>query len=148
MPSALQLDPRFRWALYTAFSTLFITGGAWLVADQLRDSANEEIWQAASAYLLMIHGGGAMVMLLLLGAMFPVHIQRTWRSRKNRVTGLLMVTFNILLIATAFGLYYAGSDILRLWISDLHIAAGLFLPPLILLHVVVGRRSRRTESDG
>ncbi len=147
MPSALQLDPRFRWALYTAFSMLFITGVAWLIADWLKDSASGESWQAVSAYLLMIHGGGAMAMLLLLGALFPVHIQRAWRSQKNRVTGIVMLTFNILLIATAFGLYYAGSDMLRPWISDVHIVAGLFLPALILVHVVVGRRSCRTHRE-
>ena len=81
----------------------------------------------------MIHGGGTMVMLLLLGAMFPVHIQRTWRSGKNRANWDLLrplATFNVLLIVTAFGLDDAGSDTLRSWISDLHIAAGLFLPLL------------------
>jgi hypothetical protein len=143
MPSVLRLDPRFRWALYAAFAMLFITGVAWLIADGRKDSTNGEVWQAASAYFLMIHGGGAMVLLLLLGALFPVHIQRAWRSRRNRYTGAAMMTFNLLLIATAFGLYYAGSDMLREWISDAHIAAGLFLPVLILVHVAVGRRSRR-----
>jgi heme A synthase len=145
MPSALQLDPRFRRALYAAFATLFVTGVAWLIADGRKDSASGEIWQAASAYLLMIHGGGAMVLLLLLGALFPVHIGRAWRSRRNRLSGTVMLTFNLLLIVTAFGLYYAGSDIVRPWISDVHIAAGLFLPALILIHVVAGRRSRREE---
>jgi hypothetical protein len=142
MPSASQLDPRFRRALYAAFAALFITGVAWLIADARKDSANGEAWQAASAYLLMIHGGAAMVLLLLLGALFPVHIRRTWASRRNRFAGTVMVTINALLIVTAFGLYYAGSETLRPWISDAHIAAGLLLPVLILVHVVLGRRSR------
>jgi len=142
MPSALQLDPRFRRALYAAFAALFITGVAWLIADARKDSASGEAWQAASAYLLMIHGGGAMVLLLLLGALFPVHIRRTWASRTNRFAGTVMVAINALLIVTAFGLYYAGSETLRPWISDVHIAAGLVLPVLILVHVVLGRRSR------
>src|SRR5258708_20901614 len=136
MPSALQLDPRFRRALYAAFATLFITGVAWLIADGRKDSASGEAWQAASAYMLMIHGGATMVLLLLLGALFPVHIPRAWRSRRNRLTGTVMVTFNLLLIVTAFGLYYPGSDIVRPWISHAHIPAGLFLPALILIHVV------------
>jgi heme A synthase len=147
MPSALQLDPRFRRALYAAFATLFITGVAWLIADGRKDSANGEDWQAASAYLLMIHGGGAMVLLLLLGALFPVHIRRTWASRRNRFAGTVMMVFNALLIVTAFGLYYAGSETLRPWISDVHIAAGLLLPALIVVHVVLGRRSRRERRD-
>ena len=45
------------------------------------------------------------------------------------------------LIATAYGLYYTGSDALRGWISDLHIVVGLALPAGLILHVWLGRRS-------
>src|SRR4029077_1191872 len=142
MPSAWQLDPRFRRALYAAFAALFITGVAWLIADARKASASGEDWQGASPYWLMIHGGAAMLLLWLLGALFPVHIRRTWTSRRNRFAGTVMVAINALLIVTAFGLYYAGSETLRPWINDAHIAAGLLLPVLILIHVVLGRRSR------
>lgn len=76
MPSALQLDCRFRWALYAAFSALFMTGAVWLFAVALKDAANGEFWQQTSASLLMIHGGTAMVTLILLGALIPIHIRR------------------------------------------------------------------------
>src|ERR1700692_878537 len=118
MASALALDRRFRWALYAAFMLLFATGAAWLIADQLKDSPSSEFWQAMAANLLMIHGGAAMAVLLLLGALFPTHIARAWRGRLNRVTGIFMVTFNTVLIVTAFGLYYLGSDVVRPWFSD------------------------------
>jgi len=147
MPSALQLDCRFRRSLYAAFAVLFLTGVVWLIADALKDSPRGEFWQAVSAYLLMIHGGAAMITLVLLGALIPIHMQRAWRSQKNRVTGAVMMTFNTLLVATAFGLYYAGSDMLRAWISDVHIAIGLVVPPLILVHVAAGRRSRRIRDE-
>jgi len=140
LPSALRLDDRFRWALYAAVAVLFVTGAVWLVTNPLKDSANGELWQGVSADLLMIHGGATMVTLLLLGALVPVHIQRAWRIRRNRSTGTMMVTANILLIATAFGLYYAGLDALRDWISDVHIAVGVILPVLLVCHIVVGRR--------
>ena len=81
MPSALQLDYRFRWGLYAAFTVLFVTGAVWLIADALKESANGEFWQVVSADLLMVHGGAAMVTLVLLGALIPVHIQRAWRDR-------------------------------------------------------------------
>ena len=82
-----------------------------------------------------------MVALLFLGALGPVHIRRGWRSYRNRITGAIMVTFNAVLIVTAFGLYYLGSDAVRPWISNLHLAAGLGLPALIFIHVLVGKRS-------
>jgi|ERR1700722_8231723 hypothetical protein len=140
MASALQLDPRFRWAVYVAVTVLFITGAAWLGADQLKESLNGEFWQAAAANLLMIHGGAAMITLLLLGALFPNHIARAWRGRLNRVSGSVMLVCNAILIATAFGLYYLGSEATRPLISDLHIAVGLALPLLLALHIWLGRR--------
>jgi uncharacterized membrane protein YbjE (DUF340 family) len=135
----MRIDPQFRWAIYAAFAALFVTGAAWLVADALKES--EEFWQQTAATLLMVHGGAAMVTLMLLGALVPLHLRRAWRARTNRVTGTVMATFNIVLIATAFGLYYSGSDVVRLWISRVHYGLGLVLPVLFLIHVVSGRRA-------
>ena len=135
----MRIDPQFRWAIYAVFGVLFVTGAVWLVADALKES--EEFWQQTAANLLMVHGGAAMVTLMLLGALVPVHLRRAWRGRTNRVTGTVMATFNAVLIVTAFGLYYSGSDVVRLWISRGHYGLGLVLPVLFLVHVVWGRRA-------
>ena len=140
MPSALRLDDRLRWGLYGIFSVLFVTGAVWLIADALKDSPSGDFWQGISASLLMIHGGAAMVTLVLLGTLIPIHVLRAWRARRNRWAGGAMVAANVLFVATAFGLYYAGSEIWRPWISDVHIAVGLTFPALIVIHVVTGRR--------
>jgi cation transport ATPase len=137
-----RLDPPFRFAVYAAFAVLFASGAVWLVADRMKESA-EEIWQSSAATLLMLHGGTAMLTLMLLGALVPVHIGRAWRARKNRATGIIMTVCNAVLIATAFGLYYLSSEELRPWASDIHIAFGLGLPLLILVHVQSGRKQRK-----
>jgi len=137
----LRLSPSFRFALYGAFATLFATGVGWLVADSLKDGSSGEIWQETAADLLMLHGGAAMVMLMLLGGLVPTHIERASRIRRNQVSGAIMATFNATLIATSFGLYYLGSETLRPWISDGHIGVGLLLPVLFVVHVLRGRRS-------
>ena len=137
----MRLDSHYRGGLYAAFALLFVTGTAWLLADQLKDVPKiGESWQTAGSYLLMLHGGAAMATLLLLGALFPLHIQRGWRGRRNRLAGLAMLTCNLILILTAFGLYYAGSELLRPWVSEIHTALGLSLPPIWACHVVAGRR--------
>ncbi|MGH6848641.1 MAG: hypothetical protein ACREC0_14770 [Methylocella sp.] len=135
-----RLDPPFRFAIYIAFAVLFVSGAAWLVADQLKDTPNGEIWQQAATYLLMVHGGAAMLTLMLLGALFPIHIGRAWRARKNRATGIVMLACNAVLIATAFGLYYLGAEAVRPWTSGLHIVFGLSFPLLFLAHVKTGRK--------
>ena len=131
--------------MYGVAAALFVTGAAWLIADALKDGPSGDAWQEISANLLMVHGGVAMAMLMVLGALFPLHVRRGWRARKNRFSGGAMVTLNGLLIVTAFGLYYAGSDLVRPWISGAHIAAGFVLAVLIVLHTLLGRKASGTS---
>ena len=43
-----------------------------------------------------------MLTLLLLGALFPIHIARAWRGHLNRISSSIMVICNAVLILTAF----------------------------------------------
>jgi hypothetical protein len=143
----LRLNPRFRFAIYAAFCLLFVTGAAWLLADQFKESSDGEAWQFAGAYLLMLHGGGAMITLMLLGALVPLHVRHGWRGRRNRLAGAAMLACNGLLIFSSFGLYYAGSEALRPWLSSVHTALGLGLPIIWCLHVIAGRYGRAASQN-
>ncbi len=138
----MRLSFGFRYALYIAFSVLFISGGVWLLADGLKDSPDGELWQAVSANLLMVHGGAAMVTLMLLGALVPVHVLRAWRAQQNRATGSIMGVLNAILILTAFGLYYFAGERLRPWTSNIHMVAGFLLPFLLFIHILRGRLTK------
>jgi hypothetical protein len=138
----LRLKPRFRYAVYAAVAVLFLSGVGWFAADWQKEGVNGETWQQVEVYLLMLHGGGAMVTLLLLGALIPVHVLRSWRRGDNLVMGSVMVALNAILIATAFGLYYLGSEAVRPWMSWVHLAFGVLLPGLLALHIFLGRRQR------
>jgi hypothetical protein len=70
-----------------------------------------------------------------------ISMQRAWRRRRNRLTATAMLAANGLLILTSFGLYYAGSEVLRPWMSNIHTTVGLCLLILFPVHVLVGRRS-------
>jgi hypothetical protein len=136
----LRLDPTFRRSIHAAFAVLFLTGAGWLVADWQKNIAGDEIWQQAAASLLMVHGGAAMVTLVLLGVLIPVHLLRAWAGGNNRISGEVMVALNTVLVVTAFGLYYLGSETVRPWMSWIHIVVGFLLPVLLALHVFLGRR--------
>ena len=142
----LRLDPVLRYALYVAFAVLFVTGAVWLIADRLKES-DSEFWQEAAATLLMVHGGSAMITLMMLGALVPVHMRYGWRKRKNLVTGITAATVNAALIVTAFGLYYLGSDAVRPWMSDVHTVLGLATPPLLFAHIWWGRINERQNDS-
>jgi hypothetical protein len=140
----LQLEPGLRFWSYAVFATLVTTGTIWLVADLLKDPEGE-IWQMIAANMLMLHGMTAMIALILIGVMIPLHVLRSWRAGKNRISGAVMIGANAVLVATAWGLYYAGSDLLRTVVADVHIAVGLALPVLAIAHVVLGRRARNRQ---
>ena len=139
----MRLKNTFRFALYGIVSLLFASGALWIYADQMKNNSepNTETWQQAAAFLLSLHGGAAMITLLLLGALGPMHVQRAWRAKKNRATGIASLAMYGLLISTAFGLYYIGSEALRPWISTIHIAFGLAVPVVVAAHIMVGRAS-------
>jgi hypothetical protein len=139
----LRLEPGLRFWSYAAFATLLVTGVIWLIADTLKTSADEELWQAVGVNMLMLHGMAAMIALVLLGAVIALHVRYSWRAGKNRISGAVMVGANATLVATAWGLYYAGSDLLRTFVADVHIAVGIGLPALVATHVVLGRRTRK-----
>lgn len=143
MFTALQLSRWLRRSLYWVLALMFVTGVVWLVADWQKSTPQGEIWQAIATWLLMLHGGGAMASLLLIGALVPLHMHRGWRAKRNRISGSVMVLENAVLIATSFGLYYIGSDAIRPWMSDIHIGAGCCLPLLLALHILLGRRTAR-----
>jgi hypothetical protein len=136
----VRLKSTFRYWTYAVFSVLLLTGAGWLVADWQKDA--DDAWQQASANLLMIHGGAAMLALMALGALIPLHLLRAWRARKNLVSGITVASVNAVLIVTAFGLYYLGSETVRPWMSWIHIAAGVFLALMLPLHILLGRRTR------
>jgi cytochrome b561 len=146
----LRLDRGLRLWTYATFTALLVTGAVWLVADPFKASDDGESWQAVAATMLMLHGIAAMIALVLLGMLIPLHVRRSWRMGKNRISGAAMVAANAVLVATASGLYYAGADLLRAVVVDVHVAIGILLPTLMVTHIIAGRRARtpvrRTQS--
>jgi cyanate permease len=121
-------------------SVLFLSGALWLLTDRLKQLSSGEMWSRMSTSLLMLHGAGAMVMLVLIGGLIPFHVRVGWRRKRNRTTGTVMLAANAALIVTAFGLYYAGAEPVRDWASTVHTGVGLAVPALLTIHIVRGRR--------
>ena len=138
----MRLDPLFRALVYAVFAVLVVSGAVWFAAEQMKESPDDMQFKSITATMLMIHGGAAMIALMAIGALVPMHMYRGWRARMNRVTGALVGTLNTLLIVTAFALYYIGSEALRPWISDLHLVVGAAIPIFLILHIWWGRSAR------
>lgn len=142
--SQLRLSRFAEFFVYLVFGLLLVTGVGWMFAQARPDEADR-----LPSLMLKVHGGVAMVALVLLGALIN-HIRKGWRARKNRASGLTLVLVILFLVVTGYGLYYAGDEQLRSLISQWHAWIGLTLFLILPVHVLIGRalrrkRSRRTE---
>ncbi|MEA3209389.1 MAG: hypothetical protein QOE70_2446 [Chthoniobacter sp.] len=133
--STFHLNRPFQALVYATFGALLITGAGWMFAPTPLEGQG---WEQLRPLLLKIHGGAAMAALLVLGALVT-HIRRGWSADKNRLSGALMIALNAFLIATGYGLYYAGEEGLRAWLSRWHAWIGLGVFILLPTHVIAGR---------
>jgi hypothetical protein len=138
----IRLPLALRLVLYAVLGLLFVSGAVWVYFNYWASSAGETAGQWKS-WSLQVHGGAAMATLLLIGILLSTHSRFAWRARRNRFNGIVLLTVLGILILTGYLLYYAGNESLRTWSSWIHIGVGFLLPFTVLLHVFVGRRSRR-----
>lgn len=89
--------------------------------------------------LLVIHGFAAYFFALLFGAVIPTHIKGGWKSKRNKISGSLMVMVMSLLLISGLFLYY-GADTRNaaLWV---HWVVGCSLVLLFPFHFIAGRRA-------
>jgi hypothetical protein len=120
---------------------LFFTGAAWaywtyLVAQPSDSTAIAKTWA------MKIHGAAAMAILVLIGTLLTGHIKFAWRAGRNRGNGAFLLGALGILTVTGYGLYYAGGEQLRVWTSWIHLGVGLLVPLLMVLHLILGKRTR------
>jgi hypothetical protein len=130
-----------RYFLYAVLSLVFLTGVAWAYWNYLAASPGE-FEMRAKAWAMKLHGAAAMAVLVLVGMLLNEHVRLAWRARRNRANGSVFLSAFAFLTITGYGLYYAGGERLRAWTTWVHLAIGLVLPILLLIHILLGRRTR------
>lgn len=144
---ALRFPRRAKWLLYAVALTSMVSGIGWYVLNRWFqvvdefDIVQKHPWQTT---LLKVHGASAFLVLIGFGYLLASHIHVGWRSRRNRVFGILLVADVTVQILSGYGLYYAGVD-WRENIASLHFYSGLALPVLLIAHVLLGHRQRRVQ---
>jgi hypothetical protein len=136
----VRLRPNARRGLYTLLIALVASGAWWLtvhyaMVDELARLSRE-------ALALKVHAALAFATLATMGALLATHARRGWTLGRNRAMGATMIALFALMTLTGYGLYYLVDDVTRPPMSLLHWIPGLLLAPFVLLHVVLGRRSR------
>jgi len=125
--------------VYAVLAVLFLSGAIWGYLQYLVSGADVA---ASKSWCLKIHGAAAMATLVLIGVLLHGHVRFAWRARRNRVNGVLVLSALGFLTLTGYGLYYAGDERLRAWTSWIHLGLGLALPALLVMHILLGGRTR------
>ena len=148
--SPFELSARHQAWVFTLGTALAASGVLWILFHYFLARPDEfgatrhplEIWW------LRLHGAAAMGFLVVLGSVLPVHARRAWHARLNYRTGISVLSIAAVLVLTGYGLYYAGDELLRPWMSVLHWAVGLLAAPLLWLHAVRGKRAAARRAQG
>lgn len=143
-PDTIRLGPWHQGAVYGATALLVLSGAVWLVLHYFLAKPSEfgpavHPWEP---WLLRVHGGAAMVGLIIYGSLMPIHIRRAWAIRRNIVLGITVLVVMLLLTLTGYLLYYAGGEETRPVISILHWVLGVAVPVILFWHVISGRLRR------
>ena len=134
-----------RW-IYLACALVYASGLLWLGAHYALASPSDAMSarRPLESWSLWLHGAAAMGFLAALGSLFPAHITQGWEARSNFASGVTMLAMAAVLIASGWGLYYLGAETVRDALSIAHWALGVAAGPLLLLHIVLGRRDKQS----
>ena len=146
-PDPIRLKRLQRCFLYAVLALVFLSGAAWAYWNYIALSLGD-FETSAKAWAMKIHGAAAMAILVLIGMLLTGHVRFAWRAGRNRANGSVFVGAFGVLAVTGYGLYYAGGERLRVWTSWIHLAVGLILPVLLLLHILLGRKTRPALRGG
>ena len=148
LSESVHLRASARRALYATLAALIGSGIGWLgvhfAARLFAANADDLHFLSHEALALKVHGATGFATLFALGAMSVYHVRFAWGLKRNRVAGSVVIAMFTLLIATGYALYYLVNDDTHAIVSLLHWSLGLMLAPMMIVHVVAGRRSRHS----
>ena len=99
----------------------------------------------ARSVVAWTHASGALVTLVLLGALWTVHMRMGWRRAKSRVSGSAMVIMMALLAASALGVYYLGDGEWYGVNALLHLVLGVVVAVQLPVHWILADQRRRAQ---
>lgn len=90
----------------------------------------------------ILHGCSSLLSLVLVGAALPQHLVVTWKARRNRLHGLIVLAGFGAALLSALGLFYAPEQ-WRDLMHWMHCVSCLILALAFPLHIVRARLQQR-----
>jgi len=140
----MRLSGAHRGWIYWSSAALFATGALWLALHYFARTQGQfgETAHPLEIWCLRLHGACAMLVLVVIGSLLPIHVRRGWHLRKNLLAGWALGVLAFLLVASGYALYYVGNEATRPWISAFHWVLGLSAPLVLTWHVWRGHQEQ------
>ena len=131
-----------QWVYWTA-AALFASGALWLVFHYFLQAQGEfgPAPHPLEHWWLRLHGAAAMLALLVVGSLLPIHVRRGWHQRRNLPLGIALSSAVLLLTLSGYALYYFGGEEARPWISVFHWGIGIASPLALVWHIAAAGAS-------
>lgn len=94
-----------------------------------------------------LHGLCAMMILVVIGALLPLHVQSGLKAARNFVTGIILLTALATLALTGWAIYYVVNEDLSAFASLLHLGAGVACLLPLAIHAIHGIKLRRAQGQ-
>lgn len=98
----------------------------------------EEIWTPLKDYRTLVvatHTLSGILIMMVLGALWSIHMRVGWRAKEKRTSGSLSVLAFLLVAISSIGILYFGDEMLSLGSSLVHTALGLAVIPVFAIHL-------------
>ncbi len=127
-----------RWMAWSGTLGLFASGIALVLPGWMDPAGGAPLWEAVRLQGSRLHGALGMAFLIVLGSLAG-HVMDGLRARRNTAWGLALLACLIVLVLSAWGLYYLPED-LKGPVAKAHFWCGIALPLLLFVHALKGRR--------
>jgi hypothetical protein len=136
------MPARNRFAVYSVFGTLWLSGCAWLLLDQFFESKGQfgmtpHPWEPP---ILLLHGIIAILSMYLLGWVSARHVLRWWPGRLRRWSGTSLTAMMTLLALSGFALFFLSDDRWQRLAALTHDVLGLAITAFAVQHWFFARR--------
>ena len=96
--------------------------------------------------VVALHVALGFITLMILGALWSIHMRAGWRHRRNHRNGALLVLLLLTLAVSGLGIFYLVDEDIALADALSHTLAGVLLPIPFIYHYFQGRKILRRRA--
>lgn len=144
MPVTVKFPWKYKTVLFGVLVVSWVSGLTFYVlARMIRVEGEFGLEQHPLQYpVLQVHGAAAFLMMISYGYLLASHVRASWKTKKNRTFGILLIACHGGTIVTGYLLYYLSGEGLayKNLVSYAHFTIGFMYPFLLVSHMSKGKK--------